>query len=67
MRHLVHAMKIMINDDLKAHDRHEVRRAPRRSEAVSATAIEPLVQSTPSPAVRSIEVARPRKTASVGT
>ena len=68
MRHLAYAIKVIINDDLKAHDRRKVHRAPRRSEAVSATAIEPLAQSAPSPApaVRSPEVALPRKTANVG-
>jgi hypothetical protein len=69
MRHLAYALKVMINDDLKAQDRPKVHRAPRRSEAVSATAIEPLVQSAPrlATAVRSPEVARPRRTANVGT
>jgi hypothetical protein len=67
MMHLVYAVKVMINEDLKAQDVSRVRRA-RRRRAAKVTTPQPAVRPTPSvvPATRNAEVATPRRAANVG-
>jgi hypothetical protein len=71
MRHLVYAVKVLVNEDLKAQDRRKTRRAQRRRAPKAATQLvttEPAIRPTPSaePATRSAEVARPRRAANAG-
>jgi hypothetical protein len=66
MRPLVHVVKILVNEDLKAAERRKARRAPRR-QATPVVAPPAVVRPTasPEPVTRNTEVVRPRKAADV--
>jgi hypothetical protein len=66
MRPLVHVVKILVNEDLKAPERRKARRAPRR-QATPLVAPSAVVRPTasPEPVTRNTEVVRPRKAADV--
>jgi hypothetical protein len=71
MRHLVYAIKVMINEDLKAQDRRRTRRPQRRRATEVAKDVvtpQPAIRPTPSaePATRNAEAARPRRAANAG-
>jgi hypothetical protein len=65
MRHLAYAMKVLVNEDLKAKDRRGLRRAAKRSESATAgteavTAQQPAARpATPQPAARTSGTPRP--------